>query len=150
MQSDISTIGAWIAHWECHHKMLHGRQFQYSTSFGQFTMIPTLRSQLVYPRLDYSVTLAEVVDFHVKHNPSEVAYTFAQDGKATHSNISFLEFGRAIHRVAHYIRPVGKNSPDRETVTFVALSDSLLYQAVTLGIIRAGYIVRCCKYSLHW
>lgn len=101
----------------------------------------TTQSKLVYPPLDYSVTLAEAVDFHIKHNPSAPIYTFAEDEKSGITDISFLEFGRATHRVAHYIRP-DRDGPDRETIAFVALTDSLLYQAVTLGIIRAGHIVR--------
>ncbi|KJA21797.1 hypothetical protein HYPSUDRAFT_41656 [Hypholoma sublateritium FD-334 SS-4] len=101
----------------------------------------TAQSKLVYPPLDYSVTLADAVDFHIKHNPSAPIYTFAEEGKSGITDISFLEFGRATHRVAHYIRPA-RDGPDRETIAFVALTDSLLYQAVTLGIVRAGHIVR--------
>ena len=101
----------------------------------------TTQSILVHPPLDYSVTLAEAVDFNIEHNPTAPIYTFAEDGKSGVTDISFLEFGRATHRVAHYIRPA-REGPDRETIAFVALTDSLLYQAVTLGIVRAGHIVR--------
>lgn len=101
----------------------------------------TARSRFVYPPLDYSVTLANVSDFHIKHNPSETAYTFSEDGNPTPVNVSFLELGRAVHRAAHYIRPE-RHDPERQTIAFVALSDSLLYQAVTLGIMKAGYVVR--------
>lgn len=107
--------------------------------------MPVNRPHCVYPPTDYSVTLPEVVDFHRKHNTYETAYVFSQDGHPEPTKISFLEFGRAADRVAHYIRP-GRTGPDREVVAFVALSDSLLYQAVTLGITRAGFIVSapCC------
>ncbi|KAF8956600.1 hypothetical protein BDZ97DRAFT_2062868 [Flammula alnicola] len=97
------------------------------------------RPHLTYPPTDYSVTLPEVVDFHRKYNPYETAYIFSEDGKPEPTNISFLEFGRAADRVAHYIRP-GRSGPDRQVVAFVALSDTLLYQAVTVGITRAGCI----------
>jgi len=104
----------------------------------------------VFPPFDYSVTLPESVDFHRKHNPNETIYVFAEDGKPEPTKISFLEFGRAADRVAHHIRP-GRGGQDRQVIAFVALSDTLLYQAVTMGIMRAGFIVsggRLILYSL--
>ena len=104
----------------------------------------TTQTTLTYPPSDIpqNLNLVEVLDFHTKHNPSAAIYTFSEDGKPGHTEISFLEFGRAVHRVAHHIRPAGTTIVNRETIAFVALSDSLLYQAVTLGIAKAGYIVR--------
>jgi acyl-coenzyme A synthetase/AMP-(fatty) acid ligase len=104
----------------------------------------------VFPPFDYSVTLPESVDFHRKHNPNETLYVLAEDGKPKPTNITFLEFGRAADRVAHYLRP-GRGGQDRQVIAFVALSDTLLYQAVTIGIMRAGFIVsgeRLILYSL--
>ncbi|KAF8192961.1 putative aminoadipate reductase [Pholiota molesta] len=103
--------------------------------------MPVNRPHCVYPPTDCSVTLPEVVDFHRQHNTYETAYVFSQEGHPEPTKISFLEFGRAADRVAHYIRP-GRAGEDREVVAFVALSDSLLYQAVTLGITRAGFIIK--------
>jgi acyl-CoA synthetase (AMP-forming)/AMP-acid ligase II len=94
----------------------------------------------VFPPLDFSVTLPESVDFHWENNPNETLYVFAEDGKQEPTKISFLEFGRAADRVAHYLRP-GRGGQDRQVIAFVALSDTLLYQAVTMGIMRAGFIV---------
>ncbi|KAF8956587.1 acetyl-CoA synthetase-like protein [Flammula alnicola] len=93
----------------------------------------------IHPPTDYSVALPEVIDFHRKNNPNETVYIFSQDGSPEPTNISYLEFGRAADRVAHYIRP-GRTGPDRQVIAFVALSDTLLYQAVTVGITRAGFI----------
>ncbi|KIM43694.1 hypothetical protein M413DRAFT_443603 [Hebeloma cylindrosporum] len=93
----------------------------------------------VFPPFDYSVTLPESVDFHRKHNPNETLYVFAEDGKPEPTKISFLEFGRAADRVAHHLRP-GRGGQDRQVIAFIALSDTLLYQAVTIGIMRAGFI----------
>ncbi|KAF8954562.1 hypothetical protein BDZ97DRAFT_1975945 [Flammula alnicola] len=91
-----------------------------------------------HPPTDYSVTLPEVIDFHRKNNPSKTVYVFSEDGSHEPTNISYLEFGRAADRVAHYIRP-GRSGPDSQVIAFVALSDTLLYQAVTIGITRAPY-----------
>jgi hypothetical protein len=100
------------------------------------------RDHLVYPPTnDYSVTLPEVIDFHRKHNPTETLYVFAEDDKRTPTEISHLEFGRAADRVAHFINP-GREIQERQVIAFVALSDALLYQAITIGIVRAGFIVR--------
>lgn len=92
----------------------------------------------IFPPVDGSVTLPEVVDFHRTHNPHKTLYVFSEDGKADPTHISYLEFGRAADRVAHRVRP-GRKGPDGKVVAFVALSDTLLYQAVTVGILRAGY-----------
>ena len=112
-----------------------------------YSIMSTTQSKLVYPPLDYSVTLADAVDFNIEHNPTSPIYTFSKDGKSGITDISFLEFGRATHRAAHHIRPA-REGPDRETIAFVALADSLLYQAVTLGIVRAGYIVSSKQQSV--
>ena len=94
----------------------------------------------VFPPTDCSVTLPETIDFHVKHNPSHPVFVFSEDGKADVTNITYLEFGRATDRVAHHVRP-GRAGPDGEVVAVVALSDTLLYHAITLGIMRAGLVV---------
>lgn len=95
----------------------------------------------VFPPTDGSVTLPETVDFHWKHNPTHPVYVFSEDGKPDRTQITALEFGRAVERVAHHVRP-GRIGQDGEVVALVALSDTLLYQAVSLGIMRAGLVVR--------
>ena len=95
----------------------------------------------VFPPTDYSVTLPETIDFHWKHNPTHPLYVFSEDGKPERTEITALEFGRATDRVAHYVRP-GRTGPDGDVVAVVALSDTLLYQAVSIGIMRAGLVVR--------
>ena len=95
----------------------------------------------VAPPIDGSVTLPETIDFHRKHNPTVPVYVFIEDGASNITNVTHLEFGRACDRVAHYLRP-GRRGPEREVVAVLALSDSLLYQAVVIGIMRAGLIVR--------
>ncbi|KAF8901181.1 acetyl-CoA synthetase-like protein [Gymnopilus junonius] len=93
----------------------------------------------VFPPTDGSVTLPETVDFHWKHNPNHSVYVFSEDGKPERTKITALEFGRATDRVAHHVRP-GRTGLEGEVIAFVALSDTLLYQAVTIGIMRAGLV----------
>jgi acyl-CoA synthetase (AMP-forming)/AMP-acid ligase II len=93
----------------------------------------------VFPPVDGSVTLPEAIDFHAKHNPTHPLYVFSEDGKPDVTTVTNLEFGRATDRVSHHVRP-GRAGPDNQVIALVAHSDTLLYQALTLGIIRAGFI----------
>jgi hypothetical protein len=96
------------------------------------------------PPTDGSVTLPETVDFHREHNPTLPIYIFT-DGASNITEVAHLEFGRACDRVAHYLRS-GRRGPEREVVAVLAHSDSLLYQTMVLGIMRAGLIVRITLY----
>ncbi|KAF9044190.1 hypothetical protein BJ165DRAFT_1479638 [Panaeolus papilionaceus] len=84
-----------------------------------------------------TITLPECVDFHTTHNPNETLYIFNEDGSSEITRISYLEFGRACDRLAHHIRPA-RQGPDNVVVAIVALSDTLLYHAASVGVIRAG------------
>ncbi|KAJ3503559.1 hypothetical protein NLJ89_g8377 [Agrocybe chaxingu] len=98
--------------------------------------MPSIR---IPPPRDGSVTLPEAVDYHRKHHPDRPVFFFHSDGNPDVTEISFLEFARATDRVGHYLRP-RREGPEKQVVALIALSDSLLYQAVTLGIMRAGMI----------
>jgi acyl-CoA synthetase (AMP-forming)/AMP-acid ligase II len=93
-----------------------------------------------YPPLDGSVTIPEAIDFHLKHNPQFPVYAFNQDGSDEITEISYLEFGRACDRVAHLLRP--QRGEDRPVVAFIALTDTIMYQALAVGMMRAGLVVR--------
>jgi acyl-CoA synthetase (AMP-forming)/AMP-acid ligase II len=92
-----------------------------------------------YPPLNGSITLPETIDFHLKHNPQLPIYAFNQDGSDEITEISYLEFGRACDRVAHLLRP--QRGEDRPVVAFIALADTIMYQAITIGMMRAGLVV---------
>lgn len=93
------------------------------------------------PAADGSITLPETIDFNRKHNPQASAFVFAhEDGSGETTTITHLEFGRAADRVANILRP-GRLGADKEIIGVVALSDTILYHAVLIGIMRAGYIV---------
>ena len=105
----------------------------------------------IAPPTDGSVTLPETVDFHRKHNPTVPIYVFSEhdDGASnTVTQVAHLEFGRACDRVAHLLRS-GRRGPERQVVAVVALSDSLLYQTIVIGIMRAGLIVRITPLKNH-
>ncbi|KAH9476002.1 putative NRPS-like protein biosynthetic cluster [Psilocybe cubensis] len=91
------------------------------------------------PPRDCSVTLPEVVDFHIKNNPDYPVWIFNEDGQSDITKVTYLEYGRACHRVAHKMRP-GRRGPEGELIAIVAFSDNLLYNAVSVGLIRAGMV----------
>ena len=98
--------------------------------------------QLVPPPLDGSVTvLPGLVDFHATHNPQHIWCSLASDTDSIISSISFLEFARATHRVAHALRP-SRGGTENETVAVLVNCDTVLYLALIPGMIRAGLIVR--------
>lgn len=100
----------------------------------------SLRQVPVFPPLDGSVTIPESVDFNLKHNANLPMYVYETDGSGKVTEITFLEFGRACHRVAHLVRP-RRVGPDQEIVAFIALADTIVYQAVTVGLMIAGLVV---------
>jgi acyl-CoA synthetase (AMP-forming)/AMP-acid ligase II len=106
------------------------------------------RANGVIPPVDGSVTLPEVLDFHTKHNPDYPLYQFQEDGASEITNVNYFEFTRAADRVAHHFRP-GRQGRDGEIVAVVALSDTLLYHAVTLGLMRAGMVVSHLASTMH-
>ena len=78
------------------------------------------------------------LDFHAKHNPNRSYYVFPlEDPDIT--SISFKEFSNATHRAAHILRPGGAG-PERTLVAILVHTDNVMYHALVVGAIRAGYI----------
>ena len=95
------------------------------------------------PPLDGTLTLPETIEFHWQHNIDLPAYVFHQEGKDADdiTEISYLEFGRASHRVANLMNDKFPSVTGRPVVAFMALTDSLVYQAISLGLMKSGFIV---------
>ncbi|KAG6852406.1 hypothetical protein C0991_012301 [Blastosporella zonata] len=91
------------------------------------------------PPADGSLTIPEFLDFNWEHNSELSIFAYNRDGSNEITEITYLEFGRACHRVAHHIRP-GRTGPDQEVVAFIALADTIVYQAITVGLITAGLV----------
>jgi acyl-CoA synthetase (AMP-forming)/AMP-acid ligase II len=103
----------------------------------------------LYPPLDGTITVPETIEFHWQHNADLPAYVFHQEGKDTNdiTEITYLEFGRACHRVANVMTSKFPFVTGRPVVAFMALTDSLLYQAISVGLMKSGFIVcvpPCC------
>ncbi|KZT23998.1 putative aminoadipate reductase [Neolentinus lepideus HHB14362 ss-1] len=92
------------------------------------------------PPLDGSITvLPGFVDFHHKHNPDLPILRYAPDGSDEVVNISFAEFSRATHRMAHAIRSKDTGK-DREVVALMAHCDTVLYLPLMVAMVRAGLV----------
>jgi acyl-CoA synthetase (AMP-forming)/AMP-acid ligase II len=95
------------------------------------------------PPLHNSPTIPEALDFHAEHNAVHPIYAFSQNGEINATQITFLEFARASHRIAHALRP-DRKGPAGQVVGVIMLVDTILYQTTTAGLLRAGLIVRPC------
>ncbi|KAI6042372.1 hypothetical protein EDC04DRAFT_2528839, partial [Pisolithus marmoratus] len=95
----------------------------------------------VYPPVDGSLFVTEMLEYNVQHNPDHPFFVYPDETSKELRSISTLEFYRACQRVAHTVRP-GRQGQDREVVGIVANVDCILYQALFMGIIHSGLIVR--------
>lgn len=95
-----------------------------------------------YPPLDGSVTaLPGLVDFQAKHNPHHPWVAFPSTYPRNQSTyITYLEFCKATHRVAHHVHANDAMSAG-QVVALVVRCDIVVYLAYMLGLIRAGYMV---------
>ncbi|KAL1690000.1 hypothetical protein GGG16DRAFT_103376 [Schizophyllum commune] len=89
--------------------------------------------------LEANLAFPAACDFNLKHNPEQTCYVYAEaDG--TVRKVTYLELGRAVHRAAHALRPSRDGNHDGAVVAIIALSDTLLYQAVNIGLMKAGLV----------
>ncbi|KAJ7450211.1 hypothetical protein FB451DRAFT_1286441 [Mycena latifolia] len=88
-----------------------------------------------------AMRIPEAIAWNSETHPTGPYYLFATAHPLSSvvTTITHLEFGRATHRAAQVLRPnrVGK---DREVVTILANSDTILYHAVVAGLITADLI----------
>ena len=96
---------------------------------------------VTYSPRDGSLFLPEMIEFNAKHNPAHTFYTFYDERVNDLRHVSHLEFYRACQRVAHAVRP-NRQGPDNTIIAIIANCDTILYQALTMGVIYAGLIVR--------
>ncbi|TRM56544.1 hypothetical protein BD626DRAFT_618939 [Schizophyllum amplum] len=91
-----------------------------------------------YLPLEHGVSFSAAADFNAAHNPGHTCFAYA-DADGVVRKVTYLEFGRAMHRAAHALRPAGKEQ-DGSVVAFIALSDTLVYHAVVTGLVKAGLV----------
>ncbi|KAJ6534661.1 putative aminoadipate reductase [Mycena vulgaris] len=83
-----------------------------------------------------TLTLPEVLNLRMEHAPESPMYVYAVEGEENITTISYLEFRRASHRAAHALYP--DNTARQEAVALIGMVDTILYQAIIMGIMIAG------------
>ena len=104
----------------------------------------------VLPPIDGSIpnVLPDLIDFHAEHNAERPWAFLASDAESPIATVSFLEFAKATHRVAHALRP-NRTGPEREIVALLINCDNVMYLALLAGMIRAGLVVST-PFSCFW
>ncbi|ESK84561.1 nonribosomal peptide synthetase [Moniliophthora roreri MCA 2997] len=108
------------------------------------------------PDLDTHYHFPDLIRFHWEHNPSKGMYAYPSPSTLRESNtttltkplpesydeITYLEFGRAVHRAAHFVRPSpsSEDGRDGEVVALLAHSDTLVYDTVIIGLMTANLV----------
>lgn len=94
-------------------------------------------------------TLPDIADFYAQHNGDRPWLIFpSKSSPEDVETITYAEMVRASHRVAHILRP-GREGPEREVIALLLNTDTVLYVAVVLGLLRAGFVVSCSAHSLY-
>ncbi|KAF8840152.1 acetyl-CoA synthetase-like protein [Paxillus ammoniavirescens] len=92
------------------------------------------------PPLDCSLLFSDLINFHMQKNPSFPIFVYANDQAPNGiTEITFLEFGRAAHRLAHAFRPARQGN-ERQLMMFIAQTDTILYHAALAGMSIAGLV----------
>ena len=94
------------------------------------------------PPLDGTLpTIPDIVDFHATHNANLPWYIFPSKNSPDQLvSLTYREMAEASHRVAHILRP-NREGPDREVIALLLNTDTVLHNAVVLGLMRAGFVV---------
>lgn len=92
------------------------------------------------PPLDGSLLFPDIIDFHMQKNASLPIYVFPDTQTGALTSISYREFGRATHRIAHALRP-NRSGVEGEVAAIVVHTDTLLYTTLIAGLMIAGIVV---------
>ncbi|KAG1866982.1 putative aminoadipate reductase [Suillus tomentosus] len=91
------------------------------------------------PPLDGSLLFPDIIDFHMQRNASLPIYIFPDSQTGALTSISYREFGRATHRIAHALRP-NRSGVEGEVAAIVVHTDTLLYTTLIAGLMIAGIV----------
>ncbi|KAF8834980.1 acetyl-CoA synthetase-like protein, partial [Paxillus ammoniavirescens] len=92
------------------------------------------------PPLDCSLLFSELINFHMQKNPTLPIFLYADEQAPNGTTeISFLEFGRAAHRMAHALRPA-RQGDEGQVVMLIAHTDAMLHHAAVAGMSIGGLV----------
>ena len=94
------------------------------------------------PSLDGSLSvLSGYTDWHAEHHPSDPMTVFPHPSDPQSiMSVSYAEFAKVTHRVAHIVRP-NRAGKDGEVAALLLNCDTIVYQALIVGLERAGIVV---------
>lgn len=94
------------------------------------------------PPLDGSLlTLIDFVDFNGEHNADRPWLVYPSPSESGQlSSISFAQMVSTTHQIASAIRPARRGS-EAEVFAILLHTDSIVYAAIMLGLLRAGFVV---------
>ncbi|KXN82915.1 Long-chain-fatty-acid--CoA ligase [Leucoagaricus sp. SymC.cos] len=98
------------------------------------------KPQISLSSLNETITVSQGFDFHYKHNAEEPVYVFSDKDSDEPTTVNYREFVRACDRVAHFVRPGRSGAIDGQVVGIVLVTDALQYQAILVGVMRAGLV----------
>lgn len=110
------------------------------------TSVPSAKVEISHvepPPIDGSLSsLLEFADYQATHH-GELPWLIypAQPSSNNLAAVSFAEMVSASHRIAHAIRPRQEGAEGR-VMAVILHTDAVVYVAVLLGVLRAGFVVR--------
>lgn len=92
-------------------------------------------------------TLVDLADFYATYRGNDPWLIFpSRSVPGALASISFFEMVQASNRVAHALRP-GRQGTEGAVVAIILNTDSLIYVALVLGLMRAGLVVSTHSYG---
>ncbi|KIK80092.1 hypothetical protein PAXRUDRAFT_766927, partial [Paxillus rubicundulus Ve08.2h10] len=92
------------------------------------------------PPLDCSLLFSDLINFHIQKNPTFPMFVYADEQAPNGTTgITFLEFVRAAHRIAHALRPA-RSGDEGQVVMLIANTDVMLHHAAVAGMSIAGLV----------
>lgn len=95
--------------------------------------------------IDGTLSLSQFIDTFLRKNWAEIYATLAPaSSQGDLVDVSWPEFVRGIHRGAHLVNPLFDGVPQvgaGNVIAIEAVTDTLLYVALILAVIRSGNIV---------
>ncbi|KAF8597331.1 acetyl-CoA synthetase-like protein [Ceratobasidium sp. AG-I] len=98
-----------------------------------------LGARWTLPPTDGSIPFESIIDFHLEHNPGHTWAVLAGIDGAPSISISYEQLAYAVHRAAHIINPGGQ-VPRGTKIGILVSTDSMVYVALILGVMRAGLV----------
>ena len=78
----------------------------------------------------------------MQNNPILPMFVYADDQTSDHTTeITFLQIGRAAHRIARALRPLERGGEEGQVVMLIANCDTIFFQVIVAGMFIAGSVV---------